>query len=53
MVANLSVVTENMVSVDGFVKDISFEPCLLDEVNVELLQLHGCDEMFIPCVIMR
>ena len=48
-----SIVAENMVSIDDFVKDISFHPCLLDEVYVKLLQLHHHDEVFIPRVIMK
>jgi hypothetical protein len=52
MVANPSVVTEDVISIDNLVKNISFEPCLLDEIGIDTLQFHGCYEVFITRVIM-
>jgi hypothetical protein len=45
-------VTKDVVSIYDLVKDIAFKPCLLDEVDVELLEFHGCDEVFISGVVV-
>jgi hypothetical protein len=52
VIANLSVVLEDVVSVYGFVEYVPFEPCLLHEVYIELLEFHGHDEVFVSHVIM-
>jgi hypothetical protein len=41
-----------MVSIYELVKDVTFEPCLFDKVDVKLLEFHGCDEVFISGVVM-
>jgi hypothetical protein len=45
-------VAKDVVSIFDLVKDVTFEPCLLDKVDVELLELHGCDEVFISGVVV-
>ncbi len=52
VIANHSVVLEDVVSIDGFVEDVPFEPCLLHKIYIELLEFHGRDEVFVSCVIM-
>ncbi len=52
MVANPSVVTEDVISIDNIVKHNSFKLCLLDEIGIDTLQFHGCYEVFITRVIM-
>ena len=51
VIANPSIVMEDMISVYDLVKDIFFEPSLLDKVGIDVLQLHRCDEMFISRVV--
>ncbi len=41
-----------MVSIDDFIKDVTFEPCLLHKVGVEVLKFHGADKVFVSVVIM-
>ena len=41
-----------MVSIYDLVKDVTFEPCLLDKVDIELLEFHGHDEVFISGVVV-
>ncbi len=53
MIANPSIVMEDMISVYDLAKDISFKPSLLDEVGIDVLQLHHCYEMLILCVVKR
>jgi hypothetical protein len=52
VIANLSVVLEDVVSVYDFVKDVPFKPCLLHKVYIKLLEFHGRDEVFVSHVIM-
>ncbi len=47
-----SVVAKDVVSIDGFVKDVTFEPCFLYEVDVKLFEFHGGDEVFISGVVV-
>ncbi len=51
VIASLSVVSKNMVAVDGFVEDISSEPCFLHKINVNSFLFHDRDEVFISRVI--
>ena len=44
--------TKDVVSIDDFVKDVTFEPCLLHKVNVILLKFHGGDKVFVSSVII-
>ena len=53
VIAKPSVVTEDMISVYDLVKDLSFEPSLLDEINIDTLQLHRRYEMLISRVVKR
>ncbi len=41
---------KDVVSIYNLVKDVTFKPCLLNKVNVELLEFHGCNEVFISGV---
>ncbi len=52
MVALASVVSEDVVVVDDFVKGIIFKPCLLYEVDVKLVGFHGGNEVLISGIIM-
>ncbi len=52
MVALASVVSEDVVFVDDFVKGLIFEPCFLYEVDVKLVGFHGGDEVLISGIIM-
>jgi hypothetical protein len=45
-------VTKDVVSINDFVKDVTFEPCLLHKVSVELLKFHGGDKVFVSGVIV-
>ncbi len=42
---------KDVVSIYDLVKDITFEPCLLDKVDVKLIE-YGCDEVFISGVVV-
>ena len=53
VIANPSVVSKDMISVYDLVKNISFEPSLLDKVNIDALQFHRRYEMFILRVVKR
>ncbi len=43
---------KDVASIYDLIKDVTFKPCLLDKVDVELLEFHGHDEAFISGVIM-
>jgi hypothetical protein len=46
-------VRKGVVSIDDFIKDVLFKPCLLHKVNIELLKFHGGDtKVFVSGVIM-
>ncbi len=42
---------KDMVSIDDFVKNITFEPCLLHKVNIKLLKFQGGDKVVISGVV--
>ncbi len=44
--------TKDVVSIDDFAKDVTFKPCLLHKVNVELLKFHSGDKVFASGVIV-
>ena len=44
--------TKDVVSIDDFIKEVTFEPCLLHKVDVEVLKFHGGDKGFVSGVIM-
>ncbi len=50
--AEAMVVTKDVVSIDDFIKEVTFEPCLLHKVDVEVLKFHGGDKVFVSGVIM-
>ncbi len=52
MIALLSVVAKDVVSIYDLIKDIAFKPCLLDKVDIELLKFHSRDEVFISGVVV-
>ncbi len=52
MVALASVMSEDVVIIDDFVKGIIFDPCFLYEVYVKLAGFHGGNEMLISGIIM-
>ncbi len=41
-----------MVSIDDFIEDVTFKPCFLHKVNVELLKFHGGYKVFLSGVIV-
>jgi hypothetical protein len=43
---------KDVVSIDDFIKDVTFEPCLLHKVNVKVLKFHGGDKVFVSGVIV-
>jgi hypothetical protein len=45
-------VAKDVVSIYDLVKHVTFEPCLLDEVDIELLEFHGCYEVFISGAVV-
>ena len=47
-----TIVSEDVISIDDFVEDISFEPCFLDEMNIKVFVFHHGNEMFIACVVV-
>jgi hypothetical protein len=51
VIASLAIVSKNMVVIDGFVKDISFEPCFLHKIYINSFLFHGHDEEFISSAI--
>ena len=48
--SNFTIMTKDVKSVDDLVEYISLEPCFLDKVGNDSFQIHGCDEVFIPCI---
>jgi hypothetical protein len=52
VVASASIVAKDMVSIDDFIKDVTFKPCFLYEVVVKLFEFHGGNKVFIPGVIV-
>ena len=52
MVALSSIVSEDVVSIDDFIKGISFQPGLLYKVNIEAFSFHHANEMFVARVIV-
>ncbi len=52
MVTLVSIVVKDVVSIDGFIKDVTFELCFLYEVDVKLFEFHGGDEVFISGVVI-
>jgi hypothetical protein len=44
---------KDMVSIDDFIKDVTFEPCLLHKVDVKVLKFHGGDKVFASGVVVR
>ena len=47
-----TIMSEDVISVDDFVKYISFEPCFLDKINIEVFCFHYGNEMFVACVVV-
>ncbi len=43
---------KGVVSIDDFIKDVTFEPCLLHKVDVEVLKFHGGDKVFVSGVVV-
>ena len=52
MIALSTIVSENMVAIDNFVKGIPFQPGFLYKVNIEILGFHHGDEVLVARVIM-
>ncbi len=52
MVALASIVLEDVVAVDVFVKGVIFKPCFLYEVDIKLVGFYGADEVLISGIIM-
>ncbi len=44
--------TKDVVSIDDFVKDVTYQPCLLHKVNIELLKFHCGDKVFVSGIIV-
>ncbi len=44
--------TKDVVSIDDFIKDVTFKPCLLHKVDVKVLQFHGGDKVFVLGVVV-
>ena len=47
-----AVMPKDVISVNDFIKCISFEPSLLDEVDVKGLRFHHSNEMLVPCIVV-
>ena len=47
-----SVVSKDMISIDDLVEYVSFEPCFLDKVDIEVFCFHHGDNVFIACVVV-
>ena len=52
MIAFPSIVSEDVIAVDDFVKGVVFKPSLLHKVYIKILGLHYVDEVLIACVIV-
>ncbi len=52
MVASTSIVLEDVVVVDDFIKGVIFKPCFLYEVYPKLVGFHGGDKVLISGIIM-
>jgi hypothetical protein len=47
-----SVVSKDMISIDDLVEYVSFEPCFLDKVDIEVFCFHHGDDVFVACVVV-
>ena len=46
------VVPKDMISIDDLVEYVSFEPCFLDKVDIEVFCFHHGDDVFVACVVV-
>jgi hypothetical protein len=52
MIAFASIVSDDVVAIDDFVKCIPFQPHFLYKVYVQTLGLHGGNKVFLMCIVV-
>ena len=52
VVTFVTIMSEEVISVDDFVEYIALEPCFLNKVNIEVFCFHHNNKMFVACVVV-